>query len=214
MDHGLRDSYKDRWEHSVAQEFNYRAMTQYWNGVEKIHHFNWEGTPIDGPSNTKPEISLFVMMCKPKAVLEGSDAKWKTVVIANAMRYVDPVHVRLNKRVDFPSLKDPQVFLRYGKDRTTRFYTRHGHPIVEDRGSTMFYLDQDFAVGNGFIDGHVVTSLDKRSRQLRKLEIKARPKPRRRSGVNSLGERWPLGVLNSTSGLLPMRSRRSLLLEA
>ncbi|KAL4943271.1 hypothetical protein BDV06DRAFT_221412 [Aspergillus oleicola] len=104
------------------------------------------------------------MMGKLKVFQTTSDIDWRKVIITNAIKYVDPVFVRLRDRVPIP--KEPQERVKYAQGQTFKRYNEHGrwindteaaHPVVEDimRG---FTFDQGTVFGNGFIEDNGINS--------------------------------------------------------
>ncbi|KAL4779221.1 hypothetical protein BJX76DRAFT_365475 [Aspergillus varians] len=173
---------KEEWGTRVRREFRFRRKILRRHDGPKIHHFNWEGMAVDGPSNTDPEVSLFVMMRRARTVKPGSSKEiWLRVVMSCALRYVDPVIIMLRNGADIP--RYPEGLLRYARGRTFKFYSAHGSwyadpedrdGAIEDDGDPDFYIDSDVGIGNGFIDGTAVDSRWKWYRDREALQSMAR----------------------------------------
>ncbi|KAK2766841.1 hypothetical protein FQN54_006155 [Arachnomyces sp. PD_36] len=69
---------------AVRQVFQFRKYPH-------IHHFNWLGYGVFGPSETPPEVSLMVLMSDSKVWRNVNAAFREVTVLRNAFIYVDPV---------------------------------------------------------------------------------------------------------------------------
>ncbi|KAI9367873.1 hypothetical protein BJX61DRAFT_262782 [Aspergillus egyptiacus] len=103
-------------------------------GGHKIHHFNWAGNPVYERSGTDPQISLWFMLTTPKLPYAGQTNQgglWKRCIIKRAMMFIDPVIVDCPQGTDIP--RYPPSLTRYAKDRTFKFYSRHGWWTADKR---------------------------------------------------------------------------------
>jgi hypothetical protein len=154
-------------EDAVSAEF-YRRQ---WLTKEdrNIHHYNWFGTAVYGPSSTPPEISLAIIMSKPKVTNSDLNLRIHTV-LHQAYLYLDPVLIDFNT-------PDSSAFIiqlqrRYNLDDTmkghvVKYYTPHGLWMSEpvsangrtevDDGNIANYI-MNYGVGNGFISQSYITS--------------------------------------------------------
>lgn len=172
------------------KEVGFREDTLKGEKGNMVHHFNWEGRPVCTRSNTPPEHSLFVLMCLPRVVPRGaSNELWHKIIMRCAMVYVDPV-VIYNEGADIP--KSPRMLLRYAKNRTVKFYTRHGSwyqskkerkDILDDEGDVEFYMDRDLGVGNGFVECSAVKSRHQRFKEEEALQSLADKRKRKKHNL-------------------------------
>ncbi|KAL4919816.1 hypothetical protein BDW62DRAFT_34357 [Aspergillus aurantiobrunneus] len=181
---------KAEWRKCVQHEFEFRRESLDKSDGHKIHHFNRAGKSVPRPSNTEPEVSLFITMNLPKVPTPGSSMEfWIKAVHRNAMLFVDPVLIKLKKGADIP--RYPEGMLRYARGRTFKFYSSHGswssnapdEKFEKDDGDADFYLDTEVGIGNGFIEGTAVDSWYKWNHTKRTLQHSIRPGKRKRNRV-------------------------------
>ncbi|CAI7596617.1 unnamed protein product [Penicillium pancosmium] len=154
-------------EDAVSAEFYRRQWLT--EDDRNIHHYNWFGRAVYGPSSTPPEQSLAIIMSKPKVTSPDLNIRIHTV-LHQAYLYLDPVLIDFNTPGSSALIN--QLQRRYNLDDTmkghvVKYYTPHGLWISEpvtandrtevDDGNVANYI-MNYGVGNGFISQSYITS--------------------------------------------------------
>lgn len=155
---------RSKWTRAAVVENRARSRKLHASGGDNIHHFNWLGDAVTAPSNTPPETSLFVIMSPPKVPSLSSRQHHIDALMANAMKWVDPVVVAFKNGADFP--RSPQQLMETYRNNTFRLYTEHGTWKEEDSTDTAIvdacdaetYDSETLGIGNGYIDNTPIKS--------------------------------------------------------
>lgn len=86
-----------RWQECLGNVEMARQSHYIYQSDGEIHHFNYQGEPVEVESRTIPEQSFAVLWCGPKVIFEashGDDFTRESVARACAMKYLDPVIFR------------------------------------------------------------------------------------------------------------------------
>ncbi|KAL3470902.1 hypothetical protein BJX99DRAFT_263761 [Aspergillus californicus] len=156
----IQSLYMGDFQHVINLWFAHRGSMCNAPGGDQIHHFNWFGVPVYERSYTPPEVSLWFMQTKPKAVINGSpDSRRKFVLVKEAKTWIDPVCMDNSCGGDLP--RHAGTLLSYAKNRTKKFYSPHGWWCADikerdnidsiDDGSPGIYWDQTKHVGSGML---------------------------------------------------------------
>ncbi|KAF9894677.1 hypothetical protein FE257_006567 [Aspergillus nanangensis] len=153
-------------EYDIHHEFNFRnyCITAAINTGDHIHHFNWMGSPVSGPSFTPPAISLMFMRADPKTPQYG-DLRIECVLV-QAIKYVDPLIIYSDNE-DLP--QGAHDLIRWSTGRVFKFYTPHGswahdtHCVqtVTDFGEVDLYRNKQIKTGTGFLQSHGIRGRQK-----------------------------------------------------
>lgn len=143
-------------------EYEYRELI----GREDpaIHHWNWFGWPVYGPTATPPAVSLAFMQAKPK-VPRGRDRLRVVSIINRAIHQIDPVILRVNGGNEAVLQMHGSALVEACKDDTYNHYSLHGNwmndefemrqiivPDIVGRPAVRSTSDGNFAIGNGIFE--------------------------------------------------------------
>ncbi|KAI5301283.1 hypothetical protein KEM56_001844 [Ascosphaera pollenicola] len=130
----------------------------------EIHHFNYQGEPVEVESRTRPEESFAVLWCGPKILYDashGDDFTRESVIRAGAMKYIDPVIFRGQTSL-LPHCETASEAMCVAENSTRKFYTPMGNwmgevfqemehvPEADCCDPTSYQLDADEIVVNGW----------------------------------------------------------------
>ncbi|RDW62882.1 uncharacterized protein DSM5745_09993 [Aspergillus mulundensis] len=131
---------KTKWQEAINDELRSREKRQRNDGVH-IHHYNWQGDPVFEPSNTEPEVSLFVIdLDKSNRAVAMRDMERITSITKNAMRYIDPV-ITLLPGSEIPVGQETSTTHK-AKGWAAKFYTIHGSWKYDETERKTAYLDR------------------------------------------------------------------------
>lgn len=146
------------YEHNMCRA-NWESSFQ-WCQTENypyIHHFNWLGYGIVGPSETPAEVSLAVILSGPKMWVCENPTSREAVTLCRAFQYVDPVLYEGD--VGALSLRGSEL-QKTVTGATSKFYTSYGTWANDSYGGDeerpmLDPMDVDFYVGQPctFING-------------------------------------------------------------
>ncbi|KAJ5969298.1 hypothetical protein N7501_005546 [Penicillium viridicatum] len=160
MNHGL-DAVTTS-SNQFIDEYEYRALI----GREDpaIHHWNWFGWPVYGPTTTPPAVSLAFMQAEPKAP-HGSDSLRVASIMNRAIHQIDPVILRVNSGNEALLQMHGSALVEACNDHTYNHYSLHGNWVNDDFAMRQMIVPDlaviravgstshgRFAIGNGIFE--------------------------------------------------------------
>ncbi|KAM5454828.1 hypothetical protein MaudCBS49596_002125 [Microsporum audouinii] len=127
----------------------------------EIHHYNFFGEAMAGPTFTPPEVSLFVLLQGPKSW--SSDASVRASVLRRAIRFIDPI--LYTGPVEALSYHGCNSLIKAITGNVHRFYTIHGswtnddgrwaqaRPILDPTDPDIYYTEPWLPI-NGWLNVH------------------------------------------------------------
>ncbi|KAJ6184438.1 hypothetical protein N7519_005739 [Penicillium mononematosum] len=110
-------------------EYEYRSIVG--SQDESIHHWNWFGCPVYNRSSTPPAVSLAVVQATPK-VPKGRDELRVSSMMNRAIRYIDPVIVRLDSENEAILQVHGSEMVEACGQITYTHYSLHGNWMTDD----------------------------------------------------------------------------------
>ncbi|KAI5309343.1 hypothetical protein KEM55_003465, partial [Ascosphaera atra] len=105
-------------QEAMSQDYHVQLM------YGQVHHFNYEGRPLEFPSQTPPELSFAIICGNKKPACRRADDDWTMpdIVRGQAMNWVDPVVY--NGPFFLPQSANLQDIVNVARGRTRRLYAR------------------------------------------------------------------------------------------
>ena len=150
----------------VRGEFEFRdaCIMRYNNNggqyTDKIHHFNWQGSPVFKYNATPAADSLMYLVSPPK-IPEPADELRVNSILTRATKLIDPVILHLEPQCwsSLLSLRASDLARRV-TGYVYKFYSKHGcwtddereweNNTAVDVGNVHLYKSPDTAISNGF----------------------------------------------------------------
>ncbi|KUM63571.1 hypothetical protein ACN42_g3492 [Penicillium freii] len=162
MNHALEINVVTTSSNEVIDEYEYRALI----GREDpaIHHWNWFGWPVYGPTTTPPAVSLAFMQAEPK-VPHGSDQLRVASIMNRAIHQIDPVILRVTRGNEALLQMHGSALVEACNDHTYNHYSLHGNWMNDDFAMRQMIVPDlagipavgstshgRFAIGNGIFE--------------------------------------------------------------
>lgn len=129
-----------------------------------IHHWNWFGWPVYGPTTTPPAVSLAFMQAEPK-VPQGRDRLRVVSIMNRAIHQIDPVILRVNRGNEEVLQMHGSALIEACNDDTYNHYSLHGNWVNDDFAMRQIIVpdvagtpavrstsEGNFAIGNGIFE--------------------------------------------------------------
>lgn len=162
MNHGLEVNAVATSSNEFIDEYEYRALI----GREDpaIHHWNWFGWPVYGPTTTPPAVSLAFMQAEPK-VPQGSHQLRVASIMNRAIHQIDPVILRVNSGNEALLQMHGSALVEACNDHAYNHYSLHGNWVNDDFAMRQMIVPDlagipavgstshgRFAIGNGIFE--------------------------------------------------------------